>query len=76
MSIAVGALYIRKYFNEDSKQTALEMVNDIRYAPYFTCIKPFNIRIFEPNIQWTFDYTKMGLLVCIMFPSKIQNANL
>ncbi|XP_039763286.1 neprilysin-2 isoform X2 [Pararge aegeria] len=30
MSIAVGALYIRKYFNEDSKSNALEMVNDIR----------------------------------------------
>ncbi|XP_048488609.1 neprilysin-2 isoform X1 [Plutella xylostella] len=30
MSIAVGALYIRKYFNEDSKANALEMVNDIR----------------------------------------------
>lgn len=32
MSIAVGALYIRKYFNEASKQNALEMVNDIRYV--------------------------------------------
>lgn len=30
MSIAVGALYIRKYFNEKSKANALEMVNDIR----------------------------------------------
>ncbi|XP_035430447.1 neprilysin-2 isoform X1 [Spodoptera frugiperda] len=30
MSIAVGALYIRKYFNENSKANALEMVNDIR----------------------------------------------
>ncbi|OWR48508.1 zinc metalloprotease [Danaus plexippus plexippus] len=30
MSIAVGALYIRKYFNENSKSNALEMVNDIR----------------------------------------------
>ncbi|CAH4038346.1 neprilysin-2 isoform X2 [Pieris brassicae] len=30
MSIAVGALYIRKYFNEKSKSKALEMVDDIR----------------------------------------------
>lgn len=30
MSIAVGALYIRKYFNENSKANALEMVNDIK----------------------------------------------
>lgn len=30
LSIAVGALYIRKYFNEDSKANALEMVHDIR----------------------------------------------
>ncbi|CAG4955091.1 unnamed protein product [Colias eurytheme] len=30
MSIAVGALYIRKYFNENSKAKALEMVDDIR----------------------------------------------
>ncbi|XP_026318121.1 neprilysin-2 [Hyposmocoma kahamanoa] len=30
MSIAVGALYIRKYFDEASKSKALEMVTDIR----------------------------------------------
>lgn len=30
LSLAVGAQYIKKYFNEDSKATALEMVNDIR----------------------------------------------
>ncbi|XP_045542231.1 neprilysin-2 isoform X1 [Papilio machaon] len=30
LSISVGALYIRKYFNEDSKKNALEMVKDIR----------------------------------------------
>ncbi|VVD05133.1 neprilysin-2 [Leptidea sinapis] len=30
MSIAVGALYIRKYFDEKSKAKALEMVDDIR----------------------------------------------
>merc|ERR1711997_1238592 len=27
---AVGAMYVRKYFRQDSKQTALEMVQDIR----------------------------------------------
>lgn len=31
LSIAVGALYVRKYFREDSKAAALEMVNGIRY---------------------------------------------
>ncbi|CAH2034230.1 unnamed protein product, partial [Iphiclides podalirius] len=30
LSIAVGALYIRKYFDEGSKANALEMVSDIR----------------------------------------------
>ncbi|XP_014207883.1 neprilysin-2 [Copidosoma floridanum] len=29
-SISVGALYVRKYFNEDAKKTAIEMVSDIR----------------------------------------------
>lgn len=30
LSIAVGALYVRKHFQEDAKRTALEMVNGIR----------------------------------------------
>ena len=30
LPIAVGALYVRKYFREDSKATALEMVYEIR----------------------------------------------
>lgn len=30
MSIASGALYVRKYFNEQARQNALEMVADIR----------------------------------------------
>lgn len=29
-NLATGALYIRRYFNEDSKRAALEMVSDIR----------------------------------------------
>ncbi|XP_012288606.1 neprilysin-2 isoform X3 [Orussus abietinus] len=30
LSISVGALYVRRYFNEDAKKNALEMVGDIR----------------------------------------------
>lgn len=30
MGISVGSMYVRKYFKEDAKQTALEMVDDIR----------------------------------------------
>ncbi|XP_043683237.1 neprilysin-2-like isoform X2 [Vespula pensylvanica] len=30
LSISVGAMYVRKYFKEDAKKNALEMVNDIR----------------------------------------------
>lgn len=30
MSIAAGALYVRKYFNEDARQKAVEMVTDIQ----------------------------------------------
>lgn len=29
-SISVGALYVRKYFNEDAKKNAVEMVSNIR----------------------------------------------
>ncbi|XP_011257048.1 neprilysin-2 isoform X1 [Camponotus floridanus] len=30
MAISVGSMYVRKYFKEDAKKTALEMVGDIR----------------------------------------------
>ena len=30
MSLSVGALYVRKYFDEESKKSAFEMVSDIR----------------------------------------------
>lgn len=30
MSIAAGALYVRKYFHEEARQNAIEMVSDIR----------------------------------------------
>lgn len=34
MSLAVGSLYVRKYFKEDAKQNALDMVNRIRAEMY------------------------------------------
>lgn len=30
LPISVGALYVRKYFNDDSKKTAVDMVDNIR----------------------------------------------
>lgn len=30
LSIAVGGLYVRRYFNEDAKQRAIELVNNVR----------------------------------------------
>ena len=30
VSLAVGSMYVKKYFKEDSKKAALEMVRDIR----------------------------------------------
>lgn len=30
LAISVGSMYVRKYFKEDAKKTALEMVGDIR----------------------------------------------
>jgi len=50
MAISVGSMYVRKYFKEDAKKTALEMVDDIRQE--FTKIlkrvrehKNFNLRL-------------------------------
>lgn len=34
MSLAVGSLYVRKYFKEDAKMNALDMVNRIREEMY------------------------------------------
>lgn len=45
---AVGALYVRKYFQEDAKQSALEMVHDIR-AEFDNILH---------NIDWMDDLTK------------------
>lgn len=52
LSIAVGALYVRKYFRQDSKALALEMVNGIR-------------REFEEilkDVNWMDDKTKQSAL--------------
>ena len=49
LSNAVGSLYVSKYFDENSKATALEMVNDIRAQ--------FNIIL--QNIDWMDDGTKV-----------------
>ncbi|XP_034236596.1 neprilysin-2 isoform X1 [Thrips palmi] len=34
MSLSIGSLYVRRYFREDSKREALEMVNNIRDEMY------------------------------------------
>ncbi|KAF9417630.1 hypothetical protein HW555_005337 [Spodoptera exigua] len=59
MSIAVGALYIRKYFNENSKANALEMVNDIRQNVYPTgnsSVRPLN------EVDWMDEKTRQAAL--------------
>ena len=45
---AVGALYVRKFFQEDAKQAAVEMVHDIRAEFDFIL----------HNIDWMDDLTK------------------
>lgn len=52
LSISVGALYVRKYFNEDAKKQALEMVNGIR--------EEFH-KILE-NLDWMDDETRANAL--------------
>lgn len=49
---AAGALYVRKYFNEDSRQNALEMVTDIRAE----------FRKIVENVDWMDDETKKNAL--------------
>lgn len=55
LSIAVGALYVRKYFRQDSKAAALEMVNNIR--------KEFENILEEVN--WMDDKVKIEVFVLI-----------
>lgn len=52
LSIALGALYVRKYFRQDSKAAALEMVNGIR--------KEFE-NILE-DVNWMDDETRQSAL--------------
>lgn len=52
LSIAVGALYVRKYFRQDSKAAALEMVNGIR--------QEFELILNEVN--WMDDETRKSAL--------------
>ncbi|CAH1980231.1 unnamed protein product [Acanthoscelides obtectus] len=48
LSIAAGALYIRKYFNEEARQNAKEMVADIR-AEFYDILK---------KVDWMDDITR------------------
>lgn len=52
LSIAAGALYVRKYFNEDARQNAQEMVGNIR-AEFKQIIK---------TIDWMDDTTRQSAL--------------
>ncbi|CAH0557229.1 unnamed protein product [Brassicogethes aeneus] len=52
LSIASGALYVRKYFNEESRQSAMEMVKDIR-AEFLNILK---------NVEWMDDKTRVNAL--------------
>ncbi|XP_015116946.1 neprilysin-2 isoform X2 [Diachasma alloeum] len=52
LSISVGAQYVRKYFNEDAKKNAIEMVEDIR--------KQFN-QILQ-KVDWMDDETRKSAL--------------
>lgn len=52
LSIASGALYVRKYFNEEARQNAKEMVADIR-AEFQDILK---------NVDWMDDETRQNAL--------------
>lgn len=52
VGIAVGSLYVKKYFNENARQNALEMVTDIREQ--FTEILK--------NVEWMDDTTRANAL--------------
>ncbi|KAK4879936.1 hypothetical protein RN001_008082 [Aquatica leii] len=53
MSIAAGALYVRKYFHEDAKQNAVEMVNDIR-SEFIEILK---------HVEWMDEATRKNALL-------------
>lgn len=52
MPIAAGALYVRKYFNEEARQNAIEMVADIR-TEFLDLLK---------KVDWMDDQTKKNAL--------------
>ncbi|XP_011149286.1 neprilysin-2 isoform X2 [Harpegnathos saltator] len=52
MAISVGSMYVRKYFKEDAKKTALEMVADIREE--FTKILK--------KVEWMDENTRLNAL--------------
>ena len=43
---AVGSMYVQKYFKEDAKQSALEMVADIRNE-FYTILSEVKINVYE-----------------------------
>lgn len=52
LSIAAGALYVRKYFNEDARQNAQEMVGNIR-SEFKNIVR---------NVDWMDDKTRQSAL--------------
>ncbi|KAF5303211.1 hypothetical protein FQA39_LY10124 [Lamprigera yunnana] len=52
LSIAAGALYVRKYFNEESRQNAIQMVGDIR-SEFIEILK---------TVDWMDDVTRKHAL--------------
>lgn len=52
MSIAAGALYVRKYFNEAARKNAIEMVSDIR-SEFYEILK---------KVEWMDEITRKNAL--------------
>lgn len=52
LPIAAGALYVRKYFNEEARQNAIEMVADIR-AEFEDILR---------KVDWMDDHTRQNAL--------------
>lgn len=70
LSIASGALYVRKYFNEAARQNAMEMVADIR-SEFEEILK---------NVDWMDEETKNNALLKakamkthIAYPDELMN---
>ena len=65
---AVGAMYVQKYFKEDSKQTALEMVQDIR-REFDTILK--EIDWMDPETRSRAKKKADGIVEHIGYPSEL-----